>query len=238
MSRILTVAAIGLAIGTAATLYQVKFQVRLLERQARELHQNVTREREAIQVLDAEWAYLNQPARIQDLAERYLDLKPMKPSQITTVDRLPMRPVAPVPEGETPGAQAPAPLLSSATPAPATRPAAAASKPATAKPATVPAAAPARRDPAPVAAQPVRAPAPAPARPTAPQPVAAPAARPAAPAPARAVPVAPSAPTRSASAPAPHRATPAPEVASSDDLLDGVARIFASGEAVYPTGRQ
>ncbi|MFZ2872448.1 cell division protein FtsL, partial [Zavarzinia sp.] len=105
MSRILTLAAIGLAVGTAATLYQVKYEVRLLEQEARELHRGVTRERQSIQVLDAEWAFMNQPSRIQDLAERYLDLKPVKPSQITSIDRLPMRPVepAPAPGSATPG---------------------------------------------------------------------------------------------------------------------------------------
>lgn len=93
MNRILTVLGMVLAVGVAITLYQVKFEVHQAERQARELNRELVREREAIQVLEAEWSYLNRPARIQDLAERYLGLKPLKASQIGSVETLPMRPL-------------------------------------------------------------------------------------------------------------------------------------------------
>lgn len=228
MSRILTLAAVGLAIGAAATLYQVKYEVRLLEREARELHRNVARERQSIQVLEAEWAFLNQPSRIQDLAERYLDLKPLKPSQISTVERLPLRPVNPAPEGEA----APDPLIAAATPAPV-KPAAA--KPVTTKPAaTKPAPAPAKPAATTAAATPAK---PAPARPAAPTPVAT--------APAKPTPAKPEAATRPAAAPARPAAPPTrPAVptrsasAQQDLLLDDVERVFTGAEYSYPQGRQ
>lgn len=233
MSRILTLAAVGLAIGAAATLYQVKYEVRLLEREARELHRNVARERQSIQVLEAEWAFLNQPSRIQDLAERYLDLKPLKPSQISTVERLPLRPVNPAPEGE--GASDP--LMAAATPAPV-KPAAA--KPVTTKPAaTKPAPAPAKPAATTAAATPAKTtPAkPAPARPAAPTPVAT--------APAKPTPAKPEAATRPAAAPARPAAPPTrPAVptrsasAQQDLLLDDVERVFTGAEYSYPQGRQ
>jgi hypothetical protein len=235
MSRILTIVAVALAIGAAATLYQVKYEVRLLEQEARQLHQGVAREQQAIQVLNAEWAYLNQPARIQELAERYLDLKPIKAAQIGTVERLPLRPVAPP---AAPGADG---LVAEATPGTGpvavvtAKPAAgkpAAAKPAVTKPATTkPAAAPAK----PAATKP------APTKPAT--------TKPATTKPATTKPAAPAAPTRTASVPAaparpaPPAARPAPvpsAVASipADPLLDGVSRIFASGEASYPTERR
>ncbi|WP_199698955.1 cell division protein FtsL [Oleomonas cavernae] len=232
MSRILTIAAVALAIGAAATLYQVKYEVRLLEQEARQLHQGVAREQQAIQVLSAEWAYLNQPARIQELAERYLDLKPIKAAQIGTVERLPLRPVAPP---AAPGADG---LVADATPG-AGPVAVVTTKPAAGKPAAAKPAAPAATKP--VAAPAITKPVAAPAKPAAPKPAPA--------KPATTKPPAPAAPTRTASVPAaPARpAQPAPRpapvpsaVASApaDPLLDGVSRIFASGEPSYPTERR
>jgi len=228
MSRILTIAAVALAIGAAATLYQVKYEVRLLEQEARQLHQGVAREQQAIQVLNAEWAYLNQPARIQELAERYLDLGPIKAAQIGTVERLPLRPVAPP---AAPGADG---LVADATPG-AGPVAVVTVKPAAGKPAAAKPAAPATTKPAAAPAKP------APTKPTTP--------KPAPTKPATTKPAAPAAPTRTASVPAaPARpaqpaARPAPvpsAVASvpADPLLDGVSRIFASGEPSYPTERR
>ena len=46
-------------------------------------------ETDAIHVLGAEWSYLNRPDRLQVLAERYLDLTPIQPAQISTLQTLP-----------------------------------------------------------------------------------------------------------------------------------------------------
>ncbi|MCF4167077.1 hypothetical protein L2U69_15595 [Zavarzinia compransoris] len=209
MNRFLTLATVALAIGAPTVLYQVKYEVGQLEQEARALHRDVAREHQAIQVLQAEWAYLNQPARIQDLAERYLDLQPLKPTQITTLDRLPMRPIVPegegVPDASPDASTSPVPLLA-ATPGlpvvPTLKPAWASLAPAPATP----------RPTGPRAAVVT----PVPAKPAAPKP-------------------APAAPTRSAAAPRPAPTPVAATVPSaSDDVLDGVARIFAAGEASYP----
>lgn len=225
MSRILTLAAIGLAVGTAATLYQVKYEVRLLEQEARELHRGVTRERQSIQVLDAEWAFMNQPSRIQDLAERYLDLKPVKPSQITSIDRLPLRPVEPTP---APGSAAPGDdLLAQALPPGAATVAGVpmpTPRPAAGRPATGPAS-PAR--PAPAQSASAGKPAPAPSRPAATAPARAPAPAPARPAPPPA--------TRTAEMP---RATPVSATSYDDETIAGIESLFANAEASYPAGRR
>lgn len=238
MSRILTLAAVGLAIGAAATLYQVKYEVRLLEREARELHRNVARERQSIQVLEAEWAFLNQPSRIQDLAERYLDLKPLKPSQISTVERLPLRPVNPAPEGEV----APDPLIAAVTPTPAkpTPGKPVATKPATAKPAATKPAAPAKPATTTAAAAPAK-PAPAKpetARPAAPTPVATAPAKPAKPVPAPEAAARAAAPTRPAAPPIRPAVPTRSASAQQDLLLDDVERVFTGAEYSYPQGRQ
>ncbi len=84
-------------------LYHLKHQVQALEDELFRVNRTILAEQEAIHVLHAEWSYLNQPSRLQALASRHLDLQPMKPSQLGTLDSQPRLP-----------GDAPAPLLSSA----------------------------------------------------------------------------------------------------------------------------
>ncbi len=46
----------------------------------------------AIGVLKAEWTHLSQPSKMQAMASRYLDLEPMKATQIAYLNDIPMRP--------------------------------------------------------------------------------------------------------------------------------------------------
>jgi len=57
----------------------------------------IRRERDAIAALQAEWAQLDNPARVQALAQRHLALKMLDPAQIEQIDRLPERPPTPAP---------------------------------------------------------------------------------------------------------------------------------------------
>ena len=52
---------------------------------------DVQRERDAIAALRAEWATLDNPARIQGLARRHLKLRPADATQYDTLDHLPER---------------------------------------------------------------------------------------------------------------------------------------------------
>ena len=63
-------------------LFQVKFKVQNLDREMNELKQQLAHEKETIHVLKAEWAYLNQPERLQRLAEKFLDLTEVKHDQL------------------------------------------------------------------------------------------------------------------------------------------------------------
>jgi len=77
-------------------LYHLKHEVQALEDQLFRVNRSILAEQEAIHVLHAEWSYMNQPARLQALAARHLDLQPTKPSQLGTLATLPR------PGGEAP----------------------------------------------------------------------------------------------------------------------------------------
>jgi cell division protein FtsL len=73
-------------------LFHVKYQVAMLEEELGRLNAATLREQTQIHVLEAEWSYLNRPSRLEELAERYLDLKPLAPHQLTAISALPIRP--------------------------------------------------------------------------------------------------------------------------------------------------
>ena len=97
LGSFLWLALIALAsIGT----FQLKYRVQAQEQELTRLDRQIQRDRDAIQVLHAEWAHLNDPGRLSDLARRHLDLAPVAGVQIVSFDALPARP-APAP-GTTP----------------------------------------------------------------------------------------------------------------------------------------
>lgn len=63
-------------------LFQIKFKVQNLHRELVELKLQLEQEKSSIHVLKAEWAYLNQPERLDRLAKKFLDLVELKPEQI------------------------------------------------------------------------------------------------------------------------------------------------------------
>lgn len=61
------------------------------------LAQNIREEQESIRVLNAEWSYLNRPARLEKLSAQYLTLAPLTGRQMTDIKNLTDRPQAPAP---------------------------------------------------------------------------------------------------------------------------------------------
>ena len=76
MLRLGTLFWIGLAIVAGYATIQFKYDVQALERELAQLDAKILRHQEAIHVLKAEWAYLNEPARLERLSRSYLDLSP------------------------------------------------------------------------------------------------------------------------------------------------------------------
>jgi len=107
----------ALSVVAGGVLFGVAFEVSALEERLIVLNQDITRDRDAIHVLRAEWSYLNQPERLEGLSRRYLELKPLKGEQFSEIAALPVRP-APDPAS----AIAPDPSSAEAAPADADTP--------------------------------------------------------------------------------------------------------------------
>ena len=76
-------------------MFQVKYEVVQLEDELARVNHQISSDNEQIRVLGAEWSFLNQPQRLEQLAKRYLNLGPIGTQQIGRIDELPRR--SPIP---------------------------------------------------------------------------------------------------------------------------------------------
>jgi cell division protein FtsL len=90
--RVFNFVVIGALIMAAAYVYRIKFDSTVQAESLAKLRTEVRRERDRIAALRAEWSELDNPARIEALAKRFLQLKPVAPTQFDNLDRLPERP--------------------------------------------------------------------------------------------------------------------------------------------------
>ena len=90
--RVTNIVVIGTLVLAAAYVYRIKFDSTLQAERLAKLRGELRHERDDIAALRAEWGQLDNPERIQALANRYLQLKPIAPTQFDTLDRLPDRP--------------------------------------------------------------------------------------------------------------------------------------------------
>lgn len=82
-----------LMIGVAAYgLYYTKFQVLELQRQIAAVEKTLDQETEHLHVVEAEWAYLTRPDRLQQLIKQHTDLRPVIGMQVQEVAALPFPP--------------------------------------------------------------------------------------------------------------------------------------------------
>ena len=85
----------------AVYVYKIKFDSTVQAERVARLRGEIRRERDAVAALRAEWSQLDNPGRIQGLAQRHLPLKPVEATQIDSFDRLPERPVDAIPPNST-----------------------------------------------------------------------------------------------------------------------------------------
>jgi cell division protein FtsL len=100
MMRLINIFVIAALVLAAADVYKIKFESTRQAQRVVKLRMEIRREHDAIAALRAEWAKLDSPARIQELARRHLALKPADSTQFDRLDHLPERPPALVPLDE------------------------------------------------------------------------------------------------------------------------------------------
>lgn len=89
MKTLLNLLATLAVMGLAFWAYQENYQTQAALRKSAQLKREIGELRETLAVLEAEWAYLNRPARLEELAEINFDrlgLLPLEPSQFTPVE--------------------------------------------------------------------------------------------------------------------------------------------------------
>ncbi|MEE8276939.1 MAG: hypothetical protein V3R75_07305 [Alphaproteobacteria bacterium] len=92
MIRPATLALLTLAGAAGGALFHVSYEVRALKDELASLDRQIVADRDDVHVLRAEWSYLNQPARLEELSRRHLGLAAVTADQIGTLAALPMRP--------------------------------------------------------------------------------------------------------------------------------------------------
>lgn len=84
----------GLVLGVATALFVLKYEVQSLEDTLAVRNATIDEHARAIRVLEAEWTFLNDPARLRRLGLEYLELAPVEPARIISIDAIPF----PIPE--------------------------------------------------------------------------------------------------------------------------------------------
>ncbi|MEI6557264.1 MAG: hypothetical protein WCO00_02570 [Rhodospirillaceae bacterium] len=98
---------LGLAAFAGVSLFHTSYRVQSLKDEKIALERQIVNEQDGIQVLKAEWSFLNDPARLEQLAASYLALKPIVATQIAGFEVLPARPTT-LPASLTPPPASPA----------------------------------------------------------------------------------------------------------------------------------
>ena len=76
---------------SAVGLFQFKHEAQERRANIARLRAAISEERAAIDLLQAEWTYLNRPERIQALAERFLNLQPFTMDKVIAADSIAIR---------------------------------------------------------------------------------------------------------------------------------------------------
>jgi len=103
----------GLIAAAGFVLFETSYEVQELEEKLGSLNRKIMVEQEAIQVLKAEWSFLNDPTRLETLSREHLALQPTEARQFVAMNIVPMRhsptvapeeaPLPPMVRNQTPG---------------------------------------------------------------------------------------------------------------------------------------
>ncbi len=92
MIRLLNICVIVALVAAAAYVYRIKFEAARKVEDVARLRLDIRREHDATADLRAQWSKLDNPLRIQELAQRHLTLHMIDSRQFDPLDHLPDRP--------------------------------------------------------------------------------------------------------------------------------------------------
>jgi len=87
--RLLHLVVVVALVSAAVYVYKIKFDSTLQAERIAKLTTDLRHMRDVNAALRAEWSRLDNPGRIQGLAERHLNLRPIEGTQFDTLDHLP-----------------------------------------------------------------------------------------------------------------------------------------------------
>ena len=76
-------------------LYQLSYEVQQLNSDLYQTRKQIKENKQAVQILKAEWAYQNRPDNLHALAVKYLPLLLVAPYQVASIADLPAREISP-----------------------------------------------------------------------------------------------------------------------------------------------
>ena len=83
--------ALVLCIFLGGGLYKIKHGVSDLEQNLKNVRGQIEHSKESIHLFKAEWVYLNNPHRLEELNRKYLKLKPVEMVQMASLRSIPNR---------------------------------------------------------------------------------------------------------------------------------------------------
>ena len=95
MGRIFNLVLVVAMLSGALVTYDMKHKAELTADHVAALKADIAKEKDQISLLRAEWSMLTQPARLEGVVAKYTDhfkLQPFSPTQIASLDQIPMRP--------------------------------------------------------------------------------------------------------------------------------------------------
>jgi hypothetical protein len=124
MIRTLNIAFVFLTGFVCLGLYRIAEEARVTQADLRETQRAIVTEQNTLTVLGAEWARITQPARIQALASRHLELSDQPTVELSSLEQLPPKNPPLAPDSAFRNAKAVVPAPQTEAPPPAVAPAA------------------------------------------------------------------------------------------------------------------
>jgi cell division protein FtsL len=102
MLRLLNIVMVAALIGSASWVYSIKYESTKYAERINKMRAEIRKEKDTIAKLRAEWASANRPQRLQQIADRHLQYKPLTVEQYDSLSGLPDRPpvVVPAPDDD------------------------------------------------------------------------------------------------------------------------------------------